>query len=145
MSALARRAWERLTHLLGGLLPGARARRIQVPVFEREWLAANSEAHGASGPLWIVLGDSGSQAIGATERRHGYVLGVLDALRAAHPGPRRHHADDAGRVAGGLRRRHRRAPAEPPAVVVAPTRASTAERTRCVGRGLFGPFWRASR
>ncbi len=265
MSALARRAWERLTHLLGGLLPGARARRTQVPVFEREWLAANSEAQGASGPLWVVLGDSGSQAIGATQRRHGYVCGVLDALRAEDPSWRvvnlsrtgarvadvldtqlpalrklpkpavlsvaigindiRHRTPDlagamltmldalpAGSVVAtvpqGVRPERARAlnelirreaaerglrvadlwahtgppwqdkfsadhfhpndlgyadwtaaflealdlapvgspaPAEPPAVVVAPPRVSTAERTRCVGRRLFGPFRRASR
>ena len=79
------RIWARFTHLVGGLLPGATARRIQVAAFEREWLAANSEAQGASGPLWVVLGDSGSQAIGATERRHGYVLSILGALRADDP------------------------------------------------------------
>jgi hypothetical protein len=45
MLALARREWARFTHVR------ARARRIQVPVFEREWLAANAEAQAASGPL----------------------------------------------------------------------------------------------
>ncbi len=85
MAALARRAWARFTHLLGGLLPGAAARRVQVAAFEQEWRAANSEAQGSSGPLWVVLGDSSSQAIGATARRHGYVLSVLDALRAEDP------------------------------------------------------------
>lgn len=75
--------WSRLTHLLGGLLPGARSRRTQVAAFEQEWRAANQRAAAASGPLWVVLGDSGSQAIGASDRRHGYVLSILRALQKA--------------------------------------------------------------
>lgn len=75
-------AWR---EVLGGLLPGARARRVQVETFAEQWARANKEAQARSGPLWIVLGDSSAQAIGASSIYGGYVGGVLALLRARDP------------------------------------------------------------
>jgi hypothetical protein len=47
------------------------------------WETANREALGAEGPLWLVLGDSASQSIGASTPESGYVLRVRDRLDAS--------------------------------------------------------------
>lgn len=67
---------------LGGVLPSASARRLQVRAFADEWAAANLDARVAEGPLWVVLGDSTSQGVGASSRESSYVVGVLRELRA---------------------------------------------------------------
>lgn len=77
--------WRVVSHRLGGLLPGARARRLQVVAFAGEWEAAGAAALAAEGPLLAVLGDSSAQAIGASERTRGWAHGALDALRADDP------------------------------------------------------------
>lgn len=61
---------------IGGLLPGARARRHQIERYDRQWVARNELLDDAS-PLWVVLGDSTAQAIGASSINLGYVGGVL--------------------------------------------------------------------
>jgi lysophospholipase L1-like esterase len=66
---------------LGGLLPGATARRTQVAAFAAEWRSDNESALHRSGPLWVALGDSATQGIGASSRDTGYVLQVLSELR----------------------------------------------------------------
>lgn len=66
---------------LGGVLPGASARRLRERAFADDWAAANLEARAATGPLWVVLGDSVSQGIGATTREVGYVGVVHEMLR----------------------------------------------------------------
>ncbi|GAC1602602.1 MAG: SGNH/GDSL hydrolase family protein [Acidimicrobiales bacterium] len=76
-----------LRRWLGGQLPGAKVRRAQSEMFAAEWTRENGVAAAAAGPLWVALGDSTAQGIGASERSHGYVLRVLDRLRAQrHPG-----------------------------------------------------------
>lgn len=77
----ARRAKAGGERFLGGLLAGASARRLQARAYADEWAAANIEARQASGPLWVVLGDSASQGIGATTRESGYVGVVHELLR----------------------------------------------------------------
>ena len=62
-------SWRRL----GVLIPGARARRRQIAKHGEAWDAANKAALGADGPLWLVLGDSTAQAIGASSIDSGYV------------------------------------------------------------------------
>jgi len=71
----------RVRSWLGGLLPGAVARRAQVAVFAEEWKLRNEAALHEVGPLWVVLGDSSAQAIGASTIDGGYVSGVLERLR----------------------------------------------------------------
>lgn len=75
----------RLRYQAMGLLPGARPRRRQIARYADEWDAANERALAGAdgdGPLWVVLGDSTSQGIGASSREAGYVLRVLALLRA---------------------------------------------------------------
>jgi lysophospholipase L1-like esterase len=66
---------------LGERLPGARARAIQVAEFAAAWERANADALAADGPLWIALGDSSAQAIGASAHDRGYVGQILERLR----------------------------------------------------------------
>ncbi|WP_345602954.1 SGNH/GDSL hydrolase family protein [Pseudonocardia adelaidensis] len=81
MRAAARRVKAGGERFLGGVLPGASARRLQIKAFADDWAAANLEARRATGPLWVVLGDSASQGIGATRRETGYVGVVHERLR----------------------------------------------------------------
>ena len=81
MRAAARRVKAGGERFLGGVLPGASARRLQIKAFADEWAAATLEARRGTGPLWIVLGDSASQGIGATRRETGYVSVVHERLR----------------------------------------------------------------
>jgi hypothetical protein len=81
MRAAARRVKAGGERFLGGVLPGASARRLQIKAFADDWAAANLEARQATGPLWVVLGDSASQGIGATRRETGYVAVVHERLR----------------------------------------------------------------
>jgi hypothetical protein len=81
MRAAARRMKAGGERFLGGVLPGASARRLQTKAFADDWAAANLEARQATGPLWVVLGDSASQGIGATRRETGYVSVVHERLR----------------------------------------------------------------
>src|SRR4051812_37524078 len=81
MRAAARRVKAGGERFLGGVLPGATARRLQVAAFADEWAASNLDARQANGPLWIVLGDSISQGIGATTRETRSVGVGHDYLR----------------------------------------------------------------
>lgn len=81
MRAAARRMKAGGERFLGGVLPGASARRLQIKAFADEWVASNLEARRATGPLWIVLGDSASQGLGATRRGTAYVSVVHQRLR----------------------------------------------------------------
>ncbi|TQM15061.1 SGNH/GDSL hydrolase family protein [Pseudonocardia kunmingensis] len=81
MRAAARRVKAGGERFLGGVLPGASARRLQIRAFADDWAAANLDARQATGPLWIVLGDSAAQGIGATRRDAGYVGVVHELLR----------------------------------------------------------------
>ena len=47
------------------------------------WEAANRTALSAEGPLWLVLGDSASQGLGASSPEAGYVTRVRDLLDQA--------------------------------------------------------------
>lgn len=80
MRAKAHRVKAGGERFLGGVLPGATARRLQARAFADEWAACNLDAKAASGPLWVVLGDSASQGIGATTREAGYVGVAYDML-----------------------------------------------------------------
>lgn len=76
----------RLLHLAGRVHPGIRAVNAQVEPYATAWAAHNRDAVRATGPRWVVLGDSMSQGIGATAWDTGWV-GQLDSrLRAqGHP------------------------------------------------------------
>jgi len=52
-----------------------------------DWAAANERAATASGPLWVVLGDSAAQGVGAPGYDQGYVGRVLQRLRQSSGEP----------------------------------------------------------
>ena len=69
-----------LGSLARGLHPGVRKVHAQVARYAAEWERANGAAIRAAGPLWVVLGDSTAQGIGATTWAEGYVGQLLRAL-----------------------------------------------------------------
>lgn len=54
----------------------------QVETYRAAWEQANASARNAGGPLWLVLGDSAAQGVGASAYDQGYVGVVLERLRA---------------------------------------------------------------
>lgn len=62
------------------LLPGVGAVAAQAVPYAAWWREQNLRALGADGPLWVVLGDSMSQGIGASSVERGWVPRVVDAL-----------------------------------------------------------------
>jgi len=61
-------------------LPGVRSVHAQVALFARAWDEANDTALNGRGPLWVVLGDSTAQGIGAPAHDQGYVGQLRSAL-----------------------------------------------------------------
>ncbi|WP_344108522.1 SGNH/GDSL hydrolase family protein [Kribbella alba] len=53
---------------------------VQARTFADFWQAQNKAALVAEGPLWVVLGDSTAQGVGASSPLHGYVGQVLAGL-----------------------------------------------------------------
>jgi lysophospholipase L1-like esterase len=53
---------------------------VQARTFAEFWRAQNKAALATEGPLWVVLGDSTAQGVGASSPLHGYVGQVLAAL-----------------------------------------------------------------
>jgi len=68
--------------LARGALPGLRRVHAQVAVYAKAWDEANALALASSGPLWVVLGDSTAQGIGAPSPDEGYVGQVHRVLEA---------------------------------------------------------------
>ena len=53
----------------------------QVEAYAPLWERANARALASDGPLWVVLGDSAAQGVGASGHDRGYVGVVLERLR----------------------------------------------------------------
>ncbi|MEA2974054.1 MAG: hypothetical protein QOG82_2512 [Actinomycetota bacterium] len=68
--------------LVRGAIPGLRRVHAQVAVYAKAWDEANALALAATGPLWVVLGDSTAQGIGAPSPDEGYVGQVHRMLEA---------------------------------------------------------------
>jgi acyl-CoA thioesterase-1 len=68
--------------LVRGAIPGLRRVHAQVPAYAKAWDDANALALAASGPLWVALGDSTAQGIGAPSPDQGYVGQVHRVLEA---------------------------------------------------------------
>lgn len=84
MSEPVRSPWAAVRRGVGSLLPGARARRAQTDAFATWWLDQNARAlaaRQAADPLWIALGDSATQGIGASAPERGWVGRSLAGLR----------------------------------------------------------------
>ena len=60
---------------------GVNAMRADCQAFARHWQAHNEEVLAEPGPLWVVLGDSTAQGLGALTPHGGYVGQVLTELR----------------------------------------------------------------
>ena len=60
---------------------GVNAMREDCAAFARHWQSHNDQVLGLDGPLWVVLGDSTAQGLGAPTPDGGYVGQVLAGLR----------------------------------------------------------------
>jgi len=60
---------------------GVTAMREDCVAFARYWQAHNDQVLALNGPLWVVLGDSTAQGLGAPSPEDGYVGQVLTELR----------------------------------------------------------------
>ena len=69
-----------LGRLVRALHPGVRQVHAQVARYAAEWEQANGTARAGPGPLWVVLGDSTAQGIGAPAWDEGYVGQLRRAL-----------------------------------------------------------------
>lgn len=69
-----------LGRLARRLHPGLRKVHAQVARYAADWEKANGVALGGAGALWVVLGDSTAQGIGAPSWEEGYVGQLLRAL-----------------------------------------------------------------
>ena len=54
----------------------------QVEDYHQQWDAANESARREHGPLWVALGDSSSQGVGASAWENGWTHEILRRLRA---------------------------------------------------------------
>ena len=76
-----------LGRLARAAVPGLRQVHAQVARYATEWERANGGALAADGPLWVVLGDSTAQGIGAPSWDEGYVGQLRRALDAGSERP----------------------------------------------------------
>ena len=67
--------------LMRRLRPGVAATLGMTDEYRRYWEESNERARRADGPLWVVLGDSTAQGIGASAPDRGYVGQLLRRLR----------------------------------------------------------------
>lgn len=72
-SNLSGRPPGRLISLAGRFLPGIRRVQAQVEPYARAWEERNREALASAGPLWVALGDSMAQGIGASAPEQSWV------------------------------------------------------------------------
>lgn len=77
----------RLGWVARGVLPGLRQVHAQVARYASAWEEANDRDLGSEGPLWVVLGDSTAQGIGAPSWEEGYVGQLRRALDAGSAQP----------------------------------------------------------
>lgn len=68
--------------LVGRLVPGVARVHARVPKFADAWNASNEQALAAIGPLWVALGDSMTQGIGAQSIHGGWVGQLREQLLA---------------------------------------------------------------
>jgi lysophospholipase L1-like esterase len=62
------------------LLPGVGLVENEIKPYAESWQERNVEALASAGPLWVVLGDSLSQGVGASSIEHSWVLQTWSAL-----------------------------------------------------------------
>lgn len=90
---------------LGLVSPGVRRVSAQIEPYTAWWDRQNQQAVEATGPLWVVIGDSTSIGIGASAAHRGYVGLIADQLRLHDPSWRVINLAMSGaRIADGLER-----------------------------------------
>jgi lysophospholipase L1-like esterase len=72
----------RLVAVAGRVVPGVARVQRDVAPFAEAWSRANAAALAEAGPLWVALGDSLSQGIGASRYDRGWVGQLQTRLRA---------------------------------------------------------------
>lgn len=72
-----------VVQVLGRVFPGIREVQAQTEPYAAAWDRSNQAALAASGPLWVALGDSMSQGIGASAFDRGWVGQLSTRLRGA--------------------------------------------------------------
>ena len=77
-----------LVRALARVLPGVRETEDQIPAFARRWHEQNQAALASGEPVWVALGDSLTQGIGASSLETTFVRGVQRRLaQAGRPVP----------------------------------------------------------
>jgi lysophospholipase L1-like esterase len=71
-----------LPKIIGRFSEGVREIDAQTERYHRRWDDHNEIARYEDGPLWVALGDSASQGVGASEWENGWTHLVLDRLRS---------------------------------------------------------------
>ena len=66
----------------GRLFPGMAVTRGEVALFAAAWAASNQRDAEREGPLWLLMGDSTGQGIGAGAHDRGYAGQLRDLLEA---------------------------------------------------------------
>jgi len=69
--------------IIGRFNDGVRKIDGQVTEYHQRWDAHNETARSGDGPLWIALGDSSSQGVGASDWSNGWTHAVLERIREA--------------------------------------------------------------
>ena len=72
-----------VVQVLGRVFPGIREVQAQTEPYAAAWAQSNQAALRTTGPLWVALGDSMSQGIGASAFDHGWVGQLSTRLRGA--------------------------------------------------------------
>jgi lysophospholipase L1-like esterase len=70
-----------VVQVLGRVFPGIREVQAQTEPYAAAWARSNQAALAASGPLWVALGDSMSQGVGASAFDRGWVGQLSTRLR----------------------------------------------------------------
>lgn len=73
--------------LLGRVFDGIADIDEQVEPYADAWHEYNQGAFASEGPLWVALGDSSTQGVGATSWDRSWVMSVLNDLRASTGDP----------------------------------------------------------
>lgn len=73
----------RFVSVAGRFLPGVRQVQAEIGPYAAAWRAANAGAMAQDGPLWVALGDSLTQGIGASAYDRGWVGQLAQQLRTS--------------------------------------------------------------
>ncbi len=75
----------RAVRVLGAVFPGVRRVQDDAVPYATRWREANLAAIGRSGPVWVAIGDSMSQGVGASAYDRGFVGQLSERLQDRWP------------------------------------------------------------